>query len=78
MLGFVTADIDLSRLIPDTAGLRFAKTGKSIVVGTDARVLIDSNPATVGVYLKTPANQRLARDHRRGTQTSPACSPTSM
>ncbi len=67
LLGYVTADVDLRLLIPDPAALRFGRTGKSIVVGTDTRVLVDATASSVGIYLKTPVNQRFARAHVPGS-----------
>ncbi len=67
LLGYVTADIDLERLVSEPAGLRFTETGQDLVVGTDARILASAVPKYRGTTLKTPVNIRLARAHRAGT-----------
>jgi len=69
LLGYVTADVDLQRLIADPGALRFGRTGKSTVVGTDTRVIANSTASLVGIYLRTPVNQRLARAHVAGSAT---------
>ena len=69
LLGFLTADIDLSRLVPDTAPLRFGASGRSLLIGLDGRILVHPDAQQVGGFLAAPENVRLAQEHRARTMT---------
>jgi len=66
LLGYVTADVDLQRLIANPSSLQFGRTGYSFLVATDTRVLVHPNPVFVGDHLKTPVFRRLASGHVSG------------
>ena len=67
--GYLGTNVDLARLVPDTAPLRFGTTGKSLLVGLDGRVLVNPDQASVGSYLQSDTNRRLAAEHRPATVT---------
>jgi PAS domain S-box-containing protein len=69
LLGFVTSDMDLGRLVPDAEALRFGTTGRSLLIGLDGRQIVNPDPAQVGTFLKAPENLRLAAEHRPTTLT---------
>jgi PAS domain S-box-containing protein len=66
LLGYVEADADLESLIDNPATLRFGKTGVSLVVGTDGRIITGGDLPEIGTILSA-VNTRVARAHRPGT-----------
>ena len=65
--GYITADVDLQRLVGDSSSLAFGRTGRSVIVSTDSRVLVHPDPTYIGTYLRTPVAQKLASGHVPGT-----------
>ena len=69
LLGYLTGDINLSRLISDPSRLTFGGTGKSLIVSTDGIILVHPDADIVGTLLKSPVNLGVARRQERTTLT---------
>jgi PAS domain S-box-containing protein len=68
-VGFLVAEISLSKAAPDFLGFRFGETGTATLVGDQGRVLLSGAPERRGKSVTAPEVLRLIQGGREGEAT---------